>query len=294
MRIARNGSRTSRNEASRMGRTQATVPNQILNKEGMFQRSNRNNQDCEMANKTRVAFKERWIVKTSFITGVPKFMKISSFMDAHKCPELAKRYSDKVPRTVDEMMTRLDDFVRSEEAFASTEPPKGETSKASRKSTGPVSRREDRFHRGGYGADRQRNEGRNTFKNRDGTKNSIIPGSTSAHSPTKLPKEILALEPQLNLQPPRPMQLPPKKENQDKYCDYHGEKRHYTNDFFQLRRQLEMALDSGKLNYLIKDVRQRGRGNAKGMDAGKDKVINMIRSWPNDRKRKSVERDEIG
>ncbi|GKD08924.1 hypothetical protein Tco_1188609, partial [Tanacetum coccineum] len=45
-------------------------------------------------------------------------------------------------------------------------------------------------------------------------------------------------------------------------------------------------------NHLIKDVRQRGHGNVKGRDAGKDKVINMIRSWPNDRKRKSVERDE--
>ncbi|GKB34102.1 hypothetical protein Tco_0879044 [Tanacetum coccineum] len=112
------------------------------------------------------------------------------------------------------------------------------------------------------------------------------------NSLTKLPKGILASEPQLNLQPPRPVQLPPKKENQDKYCDYHGEKRHCTNDCFQLRRQLEMALESGKLNHLIKDVRQRGRGNAKGRDAGKDKVINMIRSWPNDRKRKSVKRDE--
>ncbi|GJX90157.1 reverse transcriptase domain-containing protein [Tanacetum coccineum] len=52
-----------------------------------------------------------------------------------------------------------------------------------------------------------------------------------------------------------------------------------------------MALKSGKLNHLIKDIRQRGRGNAKGRDAGKDKIINMIRSWPDDKKRKSVERD---
>ncbi|GKB72289.1 hypothetical protein Tco_0933701 [Tanacetum coccineum] len=120
------------------------------------------------ANETLVAFKERWIVETNFITGVPEVMKISPFMDAHKCPELAKRYSDKVPKTVDEMMTRLDDFVRSKEAFASTELPKGEAYEASRKSAGPVNRREDRFHRGGYEADRRRNEGRNTFKNRDG------------------------------------------------------------------------------------------------------------------------------
>ncbi|GJW69311.1 hypothetical protein Tco_0123735 [Tanacetum coccineum] len=85
-------------------------------------------------NKTLMAFKERWIIEIVFITGVPEVMKISSFMDAHKCPELAKRYSDKVPKTVDEMMTRLDDFVRPEEAFASTKLPKGEASEASRKS----------------------------------------------------------------------------------------------------------------------------------------------------------------
>ncbi|GJU27255.1 hypothetical protein Tco_1165876 [Tanacetum coccineum] len=88
------------------------------------------------------------------------------------------------------------------------------------------------------------------------------------------------------------MQLPPKKENQDKYCDYHGEKGHYTNNSFQLRIQLEIALESGKINHLIRDVRQRGRGNTKRRDAGKDKVINMIMSWLDDRKRKSVERDE--
>nr|GEU35206.1 gypsy retrotransposon integrase-like protein 1 [Tanacetum cinerariifolium] len=117
------------------------------------------------ANETLVDFKERW-VETGFITGVLEVMKISSFMDAHKCPELAKRYSDKVPKTVDEIMTRLDDFVRSKEAFVNT----------------------------------------------------------------KLPKE---------------------------------------------KRQ-----------------RQRGRGNTNERNAGKDKIINMIRSWPDDKKQKSVERDE--
>ncbi|GJX33498.1 reverse transcriptase domain-containing protein [Tanacetum coccineum] len=72
------------------------------------------------------------------------------------------------------------------------------------------------------------------------------------------------------------MQLPPKKENQDRYCDYHGEKGHYTNDCFQLRKQLEIALESGRLNHLIKDVRQRGRGNTKGRETRKDKVINIL------------------
>ncbi|GJU59650.1 hypothetical protein Tco_1237416 [Tanacetum coccineum] len=78
------------------------------------------------ANESLTTFKERWTVETSFIMGVPEVMKISSFMDLVKSPELVKRFSNKVPATVNEMMERLDDFVRSEEAYASTELLKGE------------------------------------------------------------------------------------------------------------------------------------------------------------------------
>ncbi|GJZ72541.1 hypothetical protein Tco_0636392 [Tanacetum coccineum] len=198
---------------------------------------------------TLVAFQGKVDVRYSFITGVPEVMKISSFMDAYKCLELAKRYSDKVPRTVDVMMTRVDDFD------GRPIPP------------------------GGYRVDRRRNEGRSAFNSKEG----LVPYRAQA------PIKHLG---RLNLQPPRPMQLPPKKENQDRYCDYHGEKGHYTNDCFQIKRLLEIALKSGKHNHLIKDVRQKGRGNAKGKDAGKDKFINMIRSWLDDKKRKSSERDE--
>ncbi|GKD76465.1 reverse transcriptase domain-containing protein, partial [Tanacetum coccineum] len=45
------------------------------------------------ANETLTAFKERWTVETGFIIGVPEVMKISSFMDSVKSPELAKRWS---------------------------------------------------------------------------------------------------------------------------------------------------------------------------------------------------------
>ncbi|GJT66878.1 reverse transcriptase domain-containing protein [Tanacetum coccineum] len=69
------------------------------------------------ANESLTAFKERWTVETGFIMGVPEVMKISSFMDSVKSPELAKRFSNKVPTTVNEMMERLDDFVRFEEAY---------------------------------------------------------------------------------------------------------------------------------------------------------------------------------
>ncbi|GKB02020.1 hypothetical protein Tco_0830064 [Tanacetum coccineum] len=58
--------------------------------------------------------------------GVPEVMQISAFMSNLKCPELARRFADQVPRTVTEMMKKVEDFVKSEEAYKSTELPKGE------------------------------------------------------------------------------------------------------------------------------------------------------------------------
>ncbi|GKD99403.1 hypothetical protein Tco_1387387 [Tanacetum coccineum] len=70
----------------------------------------------------------------------------------------------------------------------------------------------------------------------------------------------------------------PKIENLDRYCDYHGEKGHYTNDYYQLKRQLEAVLELEKLNHLVKDVRQRGNnwGRQAGNNSTNGKVINMV------------------
>ena len=96
------------------------------------------------ANESLPEFKERWTTETGFIQGVPEIMRISSFMDACKTPELAKRFADRVPKTVEEMMNRLDDFVRSERAFASTELPRGERLESSRRPPTGHFRREER------------------------------------------------------------------------------------------------------------------------------------------------------
>ncbi|GKE09682.1 reverse transcriptase domain-containing protein, partial [Tanacetum coccineum] len=108
------------------------------------------------------------------------------------------------------------------------------------------------------------------------------------------PKEILATELQLQLPPPPSLIGAPKRENLDKYCDYHGEKGHYTNDCFQLKRQLEAALESGKLNYLVKDVRQRGGNQGKQTEnsSANGKIINMVYERGNSQKRKFHKRRE--
>ncbi|GJW03216.1 reverse transcriptase domain-containing protein [Tanacetum coccineum] len=216
------------------------------------------------ANESLTAFKERWTVETGFIMGVPKVMKISSFMDSVKSPELAKHFSDKVPTTVNEMMERLDDFVRSEVAYANTELPKGETGETHRK----VGRDE-------YRANRARDD-KAPYPFARGEYNRRVAPVRTLNSLTKHPKGILATETQLRLPAPRPMINPLRSGNTDRYCDYHQEKCHYKNDCIQLRKQLEMALESGKLNHLVKDVRQRGKGSHARDDPQPAKIINVI------------------
>ncbi|GKF95532.1 reverse transcriptase domain-containing protein, partial [Tanacetum coccineum] len=78
------------------------------------------------ANETLPDFKERWTEEMSYIPDILVVMQISAFMSNSKCPELARRFSDRVPQTITEMMKRVDDFVKSEEVFKNTELPKRE------------------------------------------------------------------------------------------------------------------------------------------------------------------------
>nr|GEV61385.1 reverse transcriptase domain-containing protein [Tanacetum cinerariifolium] len=206
------------------------------------------------ANESLSVFKERWTVETGFIMGIPEVMKISSFMDAVKSPELAKRFLNKVPTTgkwgkpiakrplysIEETTGHPETPTRENHEGVSietvTEAKEMRTSRTDRELTGPRTPPP----RGEY--------------------NHRVTPVLSLESLTKRPKEILAAETQLHLPAPRPMLSPLRSGNTDRYCDYHQEKGHYINDCIQLRKQLEMALESGKLNHLVKDIRQRGNG----------------------------------
>ncbi|GJY52347.1 reverse transcriptase domain-containing protein [Tanacetum coccineum] len=183
------------------------------------------------ANESLTAFKERWTVETGFIMGVPEVMKISSFMDSVKSPELAKRFSDKVPTTVNEMMERLDDFVRSEVTYTSIELPKGETGETHRRVSLPFSgrdaspfqnirlmesRRDDYRGRDGYRTNRERDD-RASYPSARGEYNRRVAPVLTLNSLIKYPKEILATETQLRLPAPRPMINPLRSGNTDRY-----------------------------------------------------------------------------
>ncbi|GJZ24387.1 reverse transcriptase domain-containing protein [Tanacetum coccineum] len=222
------------------------------------------------SNESLTAFKERWTVETGFIMGVPKVMKIWLFMDSVKSPELAKRFLNKVPTTLNEMMERLDDFIRSEEAYARTELSKGEIGETHRNTSLPFNRRDNWSSRNTHLGESSRNEYRSNYKSgrdaypanrtRDDRASYPLPRGGYNHqvasvltldSLTKHPEEILATETQLRLPAPSPM-------------------------LNLLRKKLEMALELGKLNHLVKDVQQRGR-RPHGREAPQpEKVINLI------------------
>nr|GEV19742.1 hypothetical protein [Tanacetum cinerariifolium] len=106
-------------------------------------------------------------------------MKISSFMDSVKSPELAKRFSNKVPTTVNEIMERLDDFVRSEEAYTRTELPKEEVGETHCKTSLSFNRRDNRLSRNTHPRESRRNEYQSNYRSeRDAHENAATSSSS--------------------------------------------------------------------------------------------------------------------
>ncbi|GJZ51820.1 reverse transcriptase domain-containing protein [Tanacetum coccineum] len=104
---------------------------------------------------------------------------------------------------------------------------------------------------------------------------------------TKTPKEILAME-SVSFPEPPPLIRTPKNQNLNKFCDYHRDRGHNTNDCYQLKKQIEEAVTLGKLAHIVTDIR---RNNQRNGNPGRNgvKVINMIRQEGN-RKRSFEER----
>lgn len=179
-------------------------------------------------------------------------------------------------------MIRVDDYIRSERAYRSAEIPRGEKMDHNKRDHphNAYNNRNDQYpsrapHRGDrrrgnhreelkprknehyapYGPARKNNNYRTNYHRNDVIRKDTKP--IDLNSLTKAPKEIVATEHQLRLPPPPPLKGRPSKENLDRYCDYHGEKGHLTNDCYNLKEQLRKALETGKLDHLVKDVRQR-------------------------------------
>ncbi|GJT23269.1 hypothetical protein Tco_0893206 [Tanacetum coccineum] len=101
----------------------------------------------------------------------------------------------------------------------------------------------------------------------------------------KTPKEIFALE-KGKFKAPPPMTTPVEKRNHAKFCEFHSEVGHTTNECMHIKKQIEEMLKAGKLSHLIKEIKQnRGKeqpkAEKKGEPSGKDKAlaILMVQPW---------------
>ncbi|GJT97556.1 reverse transcriptase domain-containing protein [Tanacetum coccineum] len=102
---------------------------------------------------------------------------------------------------------------------------------------------------------------------------------------SKSPKEILALE-KGKFKAPPPMMTTVKKRNNNKFCEFHEEVGHNTDECMHLKRQIEELQKNGKLSHVIKELKQNNRkdqpkANKKGKTSSKDKalVILMVQPW---------------
>nr|GEU73017.1 reverse transcriptase domain-containing protein [Tanacetum cinerariifolium] len=100
---------------------------------------------------------------------------------------------------------------------------------------------------------------------------------------TKTPKEILATEAN-KFQPPPPMVAPVEKRSSNKFCDFHNDKGHNTDECMQLKKQTEELVRAGKLSHLIKEIKQgrdQSKTGKKKETVAKDKptAIYMVQSW---------------
>ncbi|GJW83677.1 hypothetical protein Tco_0156822 [Tanacetum coccineum] len=79
------------------------------------------------------------------------------------------------------------------------------------------------------------------------------------------------------------MVTPVEKRSSNKFCDFHNDKGHSTDECMQLKKQIEELVRAGKLSHLIKEIKQ-GRDqtkNEKKEAPAKDKslAIYMIQPW---------------
>ncbi|GJY22534.1 hypothetical protein Tco_0396192 [Tanacetum coccineum] len=98
---------------------------------------------------------------------------------------------------------------------------------------------------------------------------------------TKTPKEIFALE-KGKFKAPPPMVTPVEKRDPSKYCEFHSNTGHNTNECMQLRKQIDEMIKAAKLSQFIKELKQNDKPKApkKGDASGKDKPLTILDPTP--------------
>ncbi|GJU36229.1 hypothetical protein Tco_1184583 [Tanacetum coccineum] len=81
------------------------------------------------------------------------------------------------------------------------------------------------------------------------------------------------------------MVTPAEKRDPNKYCEFHSDTGHSTDECMQLRKQIDEMIKSGKLSQFIRELKQNDKPKApkKGETAGKDKPLAILMIQPRER-----------
>ncbi|GJX60282.1 reverse transcriptase domain-containing protein [Tanacetum coccineum] len=208
-------------------------------------------------------FVRRYKLECRDVNGSPECMKISGFMHGITNPELIKRLHDKILKSVDEMMRVTTTFLRGEVAASNREQKKSFPSWKQQEAN-----QKKIFKKGDFQNQQRPKRKQDRFALR-----------------TKTPKEIFDLD-KGKFKAPPPMTTPVEKRNANKFCEFHGEVGHNTDECMHLRKQIKEMLKAGKLSHLIKEIKQNNRKEQpkvtkKGETVGNDKAmaILMVQPW---------------
>ncbi|GKB56650.1 reverse transcriptase domain-containing protein [Tanacetum coccineum] len=83
------------------------------------------------------------------------------------------------------------------------------------------------------------------------------------------------------------MHGPAENRNTNKFCEFHGDKGHNTDECIHLRKQIEEAVKSGQLSHLVKEIKQGGKRGEQAKTAKKWEAPNkekaaaifMVQPW---------------
>nr|GEU68801.1 hypothetical protein [Tanacetum cinerariifolium] len=194
--------------------------------------------------------------------GAPKCMKISRFMHGITNPELIKRLHDKILKSVDEIMRVTTTFLRGGVVASNRKQKKSFPSWKQQEA-----KNKPNFKKGGFRNQQRPEQKQDIF--------TLL---------TKIPKEILVLDKEKFKSPPSMTTLVEKR-NASKFCKFHREVGHTTDECMHLKRKIEEMLKSGKLSHLIKELKQSSRKDQakaakKEETSGKEKLaILMVQPW---------------
>jgi len=216
------------------------------------------------------------------IKGAGEDLRVSGFIHGVRNDDLVRMiHRDGAPETIEEVMEIAKAWVRAENACARMrEMDFKKDKKKDSWNSGSVKDKGNSYW-GKNGAERKKYTSQTTPSRSEFANNAPRWGGNQTFTPlTKSPSEILATE-NVRLDKPNPMN-PNTIRNPKKFCEFHNEKGHDTDNCWQLKKQIEHAVKNGKLSHLLKNIKDgvEDKGNERGMKRDREVLTLMAASTP--------------